>query len=745
MHSSNFVRTRRNFIASLITVLLLSLCAFGQVDPDPNSPTPVLLTEYDSTRALVQRANLSRRSTLAVSGQLAFAPNSKVTLYVTNIALMDGEGANAFRIDAEDAKGRHYLFPVLDIQPMKDDGLYAITVLLRDEAGFWEQPAADGDLLVSLTWRGLASNRARLGLGMTGGAIKDDPGAVPMPLGSTQKTSTSRMLKTASGSKAFGGAPTADYGGSYPFSGDRKRFLEQATFGPTVALDQRLRRIGLRTWLAEQFDAPYPSLNNPYPDIPLKSTNQNDVTLGCGPSDGSTFYRLCSRDYYSMYPVQKWFYTEALYGDAQLRHRVAWALAQMWVISGVDTQQASWMIAYHKVLSKNAFGNYRTLMKEMTLNPGMGNYLDMARSTKANPNENYPREIMQLFTIGLFMLNQDGTLQRDASNNPIPTYSQDTVNNLTKVMTGWTFCNTTCPSSQPGIVNYKDPLILNQTNHDVTAKTLLSYPNAVNQNIAANLNGATELDMALDNIFNHPNVGPFVSKYLIQQLVTSNPTPAFVGRIAAVFNNNGFGVRGDMRAVIKAILLDPEARGDAKTDPNYGKLREPVQLVTNLARRFDVKSASLAGPSDGVINNLSANIGQSTFTSPTVFNFYPPDYVIPGTALPGPEFAIMTTSTSIGRANLGNSMVYSQIAVSENAPAGTKLDFSEMTALATADPTCNRLLDVLNERMMHNTMSAQMRSSILTAVTSIASTNPAARAQSAVYLVATSSQYQIQR
>ena len=380
------------------------------------------------------------------------------------------------------------------------------------------------------------------------------------------------------------------------------------------------------------------------------------------------------------------------------------------------------MIAYHKILSANAFGNYRKLMSDMTLNPGMGNYLDMARSTKGNPNENYPREIMQLFTIGLFMMNQDGTLQRDASNNPIPTYSQDTVNNLTKVMTGWSFCNTTCTNSLPGIVNYKDPMILNQTNHDVTAKTLLAYPGAVNQNIPANLNGVTELDLALDNIFYHPNVAPFVSKYLIQHLVTSNPTPAYVGRVAAVFNNNGVGVRGDMKAVVKAILLDPEARGDVKTDPNYGKLREPVQFVTNIARRFDVKSASLAGPSDGVVNNLSANIGQNTFTSPTVFNFYPPDYVIPGTALPGPEFAIMTTSTSIGRANTANSMIFGQIAVSENAPAGTKLDFTEMQAIAAADPTCNRLLDTLNERMLHGTMSPQMRSSILTAVTSIVST-----------------------
>ena len=388
MSSSQYVRTRRLYIASLILVLFLGLAVAAQEDPDPNSPTPVLLTETQSTRALVQRANLTRRTSIPVSGQTAFAPNTKVTVYVANIALMDGEGANAFRIDAEDEKGHHFQFPVLGIEPVKGDvdGVFAFTLLLRDEIGFWEPPAADGDLLIAVTWRGLASNRARLGLGVTGGAIKDDPTSVPMPLATLQRKRI-KTFRSRTASASFTGEPTAEYG-AYRFSGDRKRFLEQATFGPTVAADQRLRRIGIRTWLAEQFDAPYPSLNNPYPDIPLKSTNTDDSTLGCGaaPVPTTITYRACIRDFYSMYPVQKWFYTEALYGDSQLRHRVAWALAQMWVISGVDTQQSSWMIAYHKILSDNAFGNYRKLMKDMTLNPGMGNYLDMARSTKANPN-----------------------------------------------------------------------------------------------------------------------------------------------------------------------------------------------------------------------------------------------------------------------------------------------------------------------------------------------------------------------
>jgi uncharacterized protein (DUF1800 family) len=286
---------------------------------------------------------------------------------------------------------------------------------------------------------------------------------------------------------------------------------------------------------------------------------------------------------------------------------------------------------------------------------------------------------------------------------------------------------------------------LNQNNHDTTAKTLLNYPNARNMNIAAGLNGNTELDLALDNIFYHPNVGPFVGKLLIQHLVTSDPTPAYVGRVAAVFNNNGSGVRGDMRAVVKAILLDPEARGDNKTDPNYGKLREPVQLLTNLLRTFNVRSADGTQQSDGVVAGLPQGMGQNPFYAPTVFNYYTPDYVIPGTSLLGPEFNIMTTGTAISRANFVNTMVFNRVNISANAPQGTSIDLSEMQALAAADTTSNQLLDALNQKMMHGTMSAGMRNAILTAVQAVPANTPLARAQQAIYLIATSSQYQVQR
>ena len=678
-------------------------------------------------------------------------------MFITNVDPMEGEGSSAFRIYARDENGRIVRFPVIDFRPAGGQpDVYALTFALKNEMGYWQAPISRGDLLVRVTWRGLSSNELLLGHGSRGGKL------------GTEKHLKSSSLSEVRSGKFLGSeaSATSNVGVGYKWSGDRIRFLEQATFGPTPLLDNRIRRIGIRTWLGEQFDKPYPSAAYPYPDIPLKSTNTEDITLGCGPAPNpSTLeYRVCIRDHYSMYPVQKWFFSEALYGDAQLRHRVAWALAQIWVISGVDTQQSSWMIAYHKVLSQHAFGNYRDLMKDMTLNPGMGNYLDMARSTRNNPNENYPREILQLFAVGLFELNQDGTLKLDGSNNPIPTYDQNGVNNFTKVFTGWSFCNTGCPNSGPGLVNYKDPMVLNLgvttlggNRHDLTAKTLFNYPGAPDPTIAActgtcddtlpsiAMYANTSLDQTLDNIFNHPNVGPFVSKILIQHLVTSDPTPAYVSRVAGVFNNNGSGVRGDLKAVVRAILLDPEARGDAKTDPNYGKLREPVQLLTNVFRQIGVKGAGGAGLSDGVVNGQTSNLGQNVFNSPTVFNFYPPDNVIPGTALLGPEFMLMTTGTSVGRANFANTMVFNQIVISENAPQGTSLDFAELQELATIDTSSNRLLDVLDQRMMHNTMSPSMRASILAAVNAIASSNPLQRAKQAVYLVATSSQFQVQR
>jgi len=393
----------------------------------------------------------------------------------------------------------------------------------------------------------------------------------------------------------------------------------------------------------------------------------------------------------------------------------------------------------------------------MTLNPAMGDYLDMARSTKNNPNENYPREILQLFSIGLFMLNQDGTLQRDAQNNPIPSYNQETINNLSKVFTGWTFCNNAdCPNAVPGILDFKDPMLLNPSNHDLTEKTLLSYPNAVNPTIPACGNCTTSediknyaqasLNQSLDNIFNHPNLPPYISKLLIQHLVTSDPSPAYVQRVADVFVNNGQNVRGDLKAVVRAILLDPEARGNVKTAPRYGKLREPVQFVTNLGRLFPAKSWDGMSLSDGGLSASMIKMGQNPFYSPTVFNYYSPGFIVPGTTLNAPEFQLLNTTTAISRTNFLYLLIYEGITPNvTDSLRGTSLDLSEAQAFALADTSGNQLLDFLNTKMMHGTLSPEHRNAILTAVLAIPANNPLLRTKTAVYLLAASSQYQIQR
>lgn len=738
----------RLLLTAIVAVFFVG-SAFSQDDPDPNSPTPILLTSPDSTRVLATDSPVRGKGSLErIANNRAFDAGSKIALYFTNVTLMQGEGANAFRVYASDSEGHFYRFPVVALGRVAGyPDVYRATVILTDDMKFWGAPRP-GDLNVYLAWRGLASNVVKLGVGGMEG-IKDVPGTFPTPL-ATARAIAATQAKEMVNEDSYGGV-------GYRWSSDRMRFLEQATFGPTQALDARVRRIGLRTFLAEQFEDNFTDI--PFPDVPLMPSSQ-PTTCDGGTDDVPL---TCRRDRYTQYPVQIWFFKNALYGESQLRLRVNWALNQLWVISGSDTQQSSHMIAYQKAINNNIFGNWRQMMYDVTLNPAMGNYLDMIRSTRTNPNENYPREIMQLFNIGLFMLNQDGTLQLDGQGNPIPTYDQTTVTNLTKVFTGWRDCRTadfqaSCPNAVPGSPDYKDNMSLNTSSHDLTAKTLLTYPgSSTTQNVAA-CSGCTtpaaiypyaynSLNQALDNIYNHPNVAPFVSKYLIQQLVTGDPSPAYVGRISAVFNANRTSPT-QMKEVIKAILLDPEARGDSKTDPNYGKLREPVQLTTNLYRQLGVTSVDGTTQSDANISRYPRAMSQNPFYSPTVFNFYPPSYVIPGTSLLGPEFAIFNTGTAIARANFANSVVYSRINVSQpDYPNGTQIYLADLEAISNADATGNKLLDEMNNRFMHGTMSSQMRSTILTAVTAISSTpaNAKARAQAAVYLTVTSSQYQVQR
>jgi uncharacterized protein (DUF1800 family) len=692
---------------------------------------PVLISDDASTRALAINPETWRPGRLPTASQLVVWPagsDMRVTLFVTNLDLMPGEGANAFRVDAQNEAGRRYNLPVESLSALPNfDWIYAVTLRLNPELG------DSGDVLVRLNWRGMASNRVRLSVGHAGGGPIDDLGATPTPAPPV-RPKVGEPIETVERI-----AP--------PFKGDNIRFLEQATFGPTFDSELHLRRVGILHWLEEQTAPKYDASGNqrystfPYPSLPLSPTN---IPVGCNAA--------CQRDNYTMYKLQNWMYQEALYSDdQQLRRRVSWALSQILVVSGRDTQQPSYMLPYLQILDKNAFGNFRDLLGEITLNPAMGNYLDMVRSTNASPNENYAREILQLFTVGLNMLKRDGTPRLDQNGNRIPTYDQNTINNFTKVFTGWHLCNNGCSGSVPGLLNFIDPMVVDESLHDTTQKTLLNYPGTI-PTVPAGLTASQDLALALDNIFYHPNVAPFISRALIQQLVTSNPTPAYVERVATVFENNGHGERGDMRAVVMAILLDPEARGDVKTDPDYGKLREPVLYVTAILRAFDAKSANRSTLSDGVINGVTQGLDQDVFNPPTVFSYYPPDYLVPSSNVMGPEYAILTTGTALKRPNFANQMIFAiagtggiPINAANNIPSGTSITMDRMQALAAADPTGGQLADMLNRLMLHGSMSQVMRNSIMQAVQAVAPANTLKRAQTAVYLVATSSQYEVQR
>ncbi len=503
-------------------------------------------------------------------------------------------------------------------------------------------------------------------------------------------------------------------------SADAVRFLEQATFGPTPALITRVQNSGFKDFLEQEFNARM-SL---YPTLPVFPADSAEGCPAGAPAN-------CFRDNYTQWPLQIHFFMNALYGEDQLRQRVAFALSQIFVVSGVEIIQPSSMYLYQNIFVRHAFGNFRTILEEVTLSPTMGRYLDMANNRRQAPNENYAREVAQLFSIGQFKLNQDGTLILDGLGQPIPTYDQNTIINFSKLFTGWTY------PPQPGVRNlainpeyYIGKMVSSEANHDRTSKTLLD-----GFVVPANQKAETEIRLGLDNIFNHPNVAPFICKQLIQHLVTSNPSPAYLGRVSAVFNNNGSGVRGDLRSVVSAILLDAEARGDVQTDASYGHLREPVLFITNILRAFSATS-------DGaLLAERGRDMGQYLFYSPTVFNYYQPTYVVPGTTILGPEFSIQSTSAAITRANFVNQMVFR----TGGPPAGTVINFTEWQNLAS---NTTALLNELDRILMHGSMSSAMRTRIATVIDALPNVTAAdrlKRAQWAIYLVLTSSQYQVQR
>lgn len=537
-------------------------------------------------------------------------------------------------------------------------------------------------------------------------------------------------FSAASGAQTFTPppAPPGLPGGAVT-DNDAARLLTQATFGPTAVDINSVKGLGIDGWLNDQFSRPTTTLMS-YVDAVWNS--------GVGNTQGAV-------------PAHYGWWVRAATAPDQLRQRTAYALSQILVVSSNSTGLNSNPVGigvYNDVLLTDAFGNFRKLLDDITLNGAMGLFLDMAGNIKGNPvagtnpNENYAREINQLFSIGLYQLHPDGRLQLDSRGLPIPTYSQASISGFARVFTGW---NAGASGTFPP-QDLRNPMTKNAARHEPGSKSLLNglmIP-AVGAATAATMD--SDLKTALDNIFYHPNTGPFICRQLIQRLVTSNPSPGYVYRAAQVFANNGAGVRGDLKAVIKAILKDYEARTtDILAFQGTGKQLEPVLRTTKTMRAFSSTPFTASGLLKNPFYNFDTTFGQTPLRAQTVFNFYTPDYAAPGdiasAGLTSPEFEITTETTVISTANFIRTLIYN------GQGTGTEkvnLDYSAYTSLASLNPS--GLIDQLNVLLMSGQLDAASKAEILTAVSAVsASDGGANRVRTAVYLLTTSPQFSTQR
>jgi uncharacterized protein (DUF1800 family) len=416
---------------------------------------------------------------------------------------------------------------------------------------------------------------------------------------------------------------------------ESSRLMAQATFGADRAEIDRAAAMGTSAWLDEQFAMPRTQSHVDW--LRAQGVEVFDNRFSSGQIDYSLWRKFLS-------------------SPDQLRQRMVYALSQIFVVS-TDAMDGYWpqfsLASYVDLLETHAFGNFRNLLEAVTLSPAMGDYLSMRGSRKAEgsrqPDENYAREVMQLFTIGLVQLNADGT-PRLSNGRMTDTYVQADVTGLSRVFTGWDRVPAGSEIEQSA-QQLLTPLVNTASRHETGSKVFLGTT------IAANTNAADSLRIALDALFNHANVGPHIGRQLIQRLVTSNPSPAYVARVAAAFADNGSGVRGDLKAVLRAVLTHAEARqvSSARADNGYGKLREPVLRFTQWARAAKANSASGQWKL-GSLSDPAARLGQSPLRSPSVFNFYRPGYVPPNTSIAtatrvAPEFQITTESSVAGYLN----------------------------------------------------------------------------------------------
>ena len=536
-----------------------------------------------------------------------------------------------------------------------------------------------------------------------------------------------------------------------PAANAAARLLMQATFGPTAADLARLGTQSPAAWIAQQMALPFT------PDY--VSAVQARYKMGDAWRPGGASF--------SAIWVPQTFWGNTVNAPDQLRRRMGWALHQIFMVSQSDS--GLWMYTrayanYLDTLTMDAFGNYRTLLEDMALSPAMGIYLSHMRNRKEDPvtgrmpDENFAREVMQLFSIGLYELNIDGSLKRDSAGKPIETYSNADVMALAKVFTGfgWAFpdnqlTDTNFRWGAPSLTAANDTLIDLQRmkaypgQHSTAEKKLFSgKANAVT--LPAGGTAGEDLRLALDALFNHPNVGPFIGRQLIQRLVMSNPSPAYVARVAAVFNNDGLGVRGNLAAVVKAILLDPEARSSG-TAGNYGKLREPVLRVAHWMRAFDASSST----GEFKMAYELVNQSQQVMYAPSVFGYYRPGYVpsvssFAAASLNAPELQIVNEVSTAAWVNLAQSMSGNGIGWTGSA-ADVIGDIGPQIAMSLAGNYAG-VIDNLNLLLFAGQMSSELRTAIADAASSVPGNTLAShlsRVRLALFLALAANEYQVQR
>ena len=501
------------------------------------------------------------------------------------------------------------------------------------------------------------------------------------------------------------------------------RFLTQASLSSTTTEIAQVQALGYSGWLDAQMALPRSSTNVAW----LYSKGYGDAAKFRNTQVGADFM----------------VWRKLISSGDPLRQRVALALSEIIVVSvaGIANTGFRQFAAgnFMDILEANAFGSYRTLIDQVSTSVAMGAYLTYKGSKKANaatgslPDENYARELMQLFTVGLLQLNLDGSAKRNANGQALETYVQDDVSQLARVFTGWDVDTAAGSIDDPARV--VAPMVQYATRHELGSKTFLGTV------IAANTDGVTSLRMALDTLIAHPNVGPFIGRQLIQRLVTSQPSPAYMARVASVFNNNGAGMKGDLGAVVRAVLLDTEARADTSlSDPGFGKLREPVLRFVQWARSFGLNDAT----GDWKIPDLTdpaTRLGQSPLRAPSVFNFFRPGYVPPNSPIGArtvPEFQITTESSVAGYVNFMQGVI-------SNGIVGLKADYSAIKALVSDSKA---LLAELNVVLAAGQMSATTLSALQPALDSIATTTTTGadnRLYAALTLVLASPEYITQK